>query len=235
MSVFKVWIFSGSFFTSDQSLPSPYTVLATLKQFTLNISCTAGVSTSSKSPQEGVWVVFQHIKQPGRGRSMVLQQLKKSICAGQQVTAPCWFLNAAGAKNCCCIGRGDTTDLGKDGMVRQLYTTAAWCSQLCYSFFRSKWAHTLCSLSTDRLSSLSNRGTRRAETRLSHPPLTQFPAVLTWATAGLRDINKNGAAELELLPLRQNLVFWSALFALWHPVDILGLVYYYYSQFSLLL
>lgn len=66
-------------------------------------------------------------------------------------------------------------------------------------------------------------------------PLTQFLAVLTWATAGLRDININGAAELELLPSRQNLVFWSALFALWQPMNILSLVYYYYSQFSLLL
>ena len=60
MSVFKLWIFSGSFFASDQSLPSPYTVLETLKQFTLNICCTAGVSARSKSPQEGAWVDFKH-------------------------------------------------------------------------------------------------------------------------------------------------------------------------------
>lgn len=243
MSVFKLWIFSGSFFASDQSLPSPYTVLETLKQFTLNICCTAGVSARSKSPQEGAWVDFKHEAAGQRQEHGATEAQEKHLyrTAGH-TSPPCWLLNTAGAKSCCLMGRGRYYWFGKGWSGQAaVYHSSLVFPALLLTFQKQQlilqWAHTLCSVSTDWLSPLSNRGTRRAETRLSHPSVTQFLASMTytWATTGLRDINVNGAAELELLPSRQNLVFWSALFALWQPVNILRLAYYYYSQFSLLL
>lgn len=56
----RLWIISGSFFISDQSLPNPYITLAILKQFTLNICRRAGVSARSRSSQEEMWVGFKY-------------------------------------------------------------------------------------------------------------------------------------------------------------------------------
>lgn len=161
----RLWIISGSFFISDQSLPNPCITLAILKQFTLNICCRAGVSARSRSSQEEMWVGFKY-QEAGQRQVLGASAAQVMHQDSSHSSSPCCLLNTVRAKSFC--------------LTAALYPISLVPSYA-HSLFKSN--NLSCSRNVQRIpylqidvSLLNNRGTRSAEETLSCCSVTQLLA-----------------------------------------------------------